>query len=394
MTWHDFERGCRLWAGDALDMLSSLPDNSCSGAVSDPPYGLNFMGSKWDLELPDPAIWCELHRVLKPGAWVVIFSSTRTLHRLGCQLEDAGFEPRDLIGWLQFMGFPKSQDCSKALDKAAGAERKTLGSKIVTRDFKGSSWTDLHCEPNSATTVPVTAPATELAELWQGYGTALKPALEPAFLMRKRPAGTMAANITEHQCGGLNIDGCRHNPGDPAWVGPNDDHAHWWDDLKRTNIGAGGDFVAGSTQQDFDLTGYKPSGRWPSNTYQCPKVSRSEREQYTEGFAAVSGSEAVKRKAGSAGLKSPRAGASRTADQVRNRHPTVKPRALMRWLLRLVTPPESVAAPILDPFLGSGTTMLAGLDEGIKVWGSELQPEYQDLIRHRMQKATQQGWLF
>ena len=386
--WTDFDRGLRLYSGNALDMLKSLPDDSCSGSVCDPPYGLNFMGSKWDVTLPDPAIWCELHRVLQPGAWIVVFSSTRTLHRLGCQLEDAGFEPRDLIGWIQYMGFPKSLDCSKALDKAAGAEREIVGKSARHGGGKagGAAW-------NISPEIPmITAPATELAQLWQGYGTALKPALEPAFLMRKRPAGTMAQNIAEHQCGGLNIDGCRHKPGDPAWVGPAGDHSHAWDGLVTTNISAG-DYVNGQTHQ-VDLQKYKPAGRWPSNTYQCPKVSRSEREQYTEGFTAVQGNEAVNRKPGTAGLQSPRAGASRSAAAVRNRHPTVKPRKLMRWLLKLVAPPQQVAGPIIDPFLGSGTTLLAGLDEGIEVWGSELQPEYQDLIKHRLHNATQQGWLF
>ena len=141
---------------------------------------------------------------------------------------------------------------------------------------------------------------------------------------------------------------------------------------------------------------FKPHkvGRWPANLYQCRKVSRREREEYTQGFEAITGADAVKRKQGSAGIQNPRAGASRGASEVRNSHPTVKPRQLMRWLLRLVAPPERVRGPILDPFLGSGTTLLAGLEEGISVWGSEREAKYQDLIHHRLMEATRQGSLF
>ena len=385
MSWTYFDRGLRLWKGGALELLRRMQSCSLSGVVTDPPYGISFMGSKWDYELPDTAIWRELHRVLKPGAYIVVFSSTRTVHRLGVDLEDSGFQPRDLIGWVTYQGFPKSHDISQALDRHAGAEREVIG--------RGKQGGGNLVYGERSIQYDITAPTTREAKLYQGYGTALKPAQEPALLMRKAPEGTLAQNVLRYGTGGLNIDGCRFKPGDPAWIGPAEDHSSAWDRPVSTNIGAGV-YVNPESKHTVDLKAYKPSGRWPANLYQCPKVSRTEREQYTDGLQSISGAQATHRKEGSAGLDNPRAGASRGASEVRNSHPTVKPRQLIRWLLRLVTPPGDMSGPILDPFLGSGTALLAGLEEGIKVWGSEREEQYQKLIQHRVEEATRQGYLF
>lgn len=344
MSWTYFDRGLRLWKGDALQMLKRTKSNSISGVVTDPPYGISFMGSRWDYDLPDIAIWQELHRVLKPGGYIVVFSSTRTIHRLGVALEDSGFEPRDLIGWVTYQGFPKS---------------RSIADDLPEHD----------------------------AKKYEGYGTALKPAQEPALLMRKPPEGTLAQNVLRYGTGGLNIDRCRFKPGDPAWIGPSEEWS--FNHTDKPNGVSSFVFKAREGTQHSH-----PLGRWPANLYQCPKVSRTEREQYTEGLKSISGAQATHRKEGSAGLDNPRAGASRGAAEVRNSHPTVKPRQLIRWLLRLVSPPGDMSGPILDPFLGSGTALLAGLEEGIRVWGSEREEEYQRLIQHRVEESTRQGYLF
>ena len=380
-----------MFRGDALQMLQSMRPNSVSGVVTDPPYGISFLSSKWDYDLPDPDIWYHLHRVCKPGAWIVVFSSTRTIHRLGVDLEDAGFQPRDLIGWVTYQGFPKSHCISSALDRRAGAEREVLGTyrAAVKSNNCGTSFNASEANSKGQTYAKITAPSTPEAQLFQGYGTALKPAQEPALLMRKAPEGTLADNVMRWGTGGLNIDRCRFRPGDPAWIGPDVQLTPRNNGAKPREAGPG--IVIGGS--DITLHPHE-AGRWPANLYQCPKVSRREREEYTQGFEAIAGADAVKRKQGSAGIQNPRAGASRGASEVRNSHPTVKPRQLIRWLLRLVAPPERVRGPILDPFLGSGTTLLAGLEEGISVWGSEREARYQDLIHHRLMEATRQGSLF
>jgi site-specific DNA-methyltransferase (adenine-specific) len=328
MSWTYFDRGLRLWKGGALEMLRRMKSSSVSGVVTDPPYGISFMGSKWDYELPDPAIWRELHRVLKPGAHIVVFSSTRTVHRLGVDLENSGFQPRDLIGWVTYQGFPKSHDISQALDRHAGAEREVIGQREVW-GLGAQRFNDKETGVSGNTGIPITAPTTREAKLYQGYGTALKPAQEPALLMRKAPEGTLAQNVLRYGTGGLNIDGCRFKPGDPAWIGPAEE-------LTSRNNGAKPRDAGPGLVIDGEAVTLHPhkAGRWPANLYQCPKVSRTEREQYTDGLQSISGAQATHRKEGSAGLNNPRAGASRGASEVRNSHPTVKPRQLIRWLLR------------------------------------------------------------
>ena len=167
-----------LMLGNCLDSLKTLEDNSVDSIVTDPPYGLSFMGKKWDYEVPSVAIWEECLRVLKPGGHLLAFAGTRTQHRMAVNIEDAGFEIRDMIAWVYGSGFPKSLDVSKAIDNAAGEE-------------------------------------TEAAKQWQGWGTALKPALEPITVARKPFTGTVAENVLQHGTGALNVDGCRvgDNPG-------------------------------------------------------------------------------------------------------------------------------------------------------------------------------------
>jgi hypothetical protein len=194
---------------DCLEAMRGMADNSVDAIVTDPPYGLSFMGKKWDYDVPEQAVWEECLRVLKPGGHLLAFAGTRTQHRMAVRIEDAGFEIRDMIAWVYGSGFPKSLDVSKALDKAAGAEREAVGfdaekAKQQTRAVGTASYGDY-----AGNAGVITDPATEAARQWQGWGTALKPAMEPITVARKPLIGTVAANVLEHGTGALNIDGCR-----------------------------------------------------------------------------------------------------------------------------------------------------------------------------------------
>jgi len=315
-----------LHCGDCLEVMAAMPDASVDAVVTDPPYGIGFMGLAFDVSVPGDAFAQQAYRVLKPGGHLIAFAATRTIHRLTTALEDAGFEVRDQIGWIQWQGFPKSLDVSKAIE----------------------------------------------AKRWHGFGTGLKPAFEPCILVRKPLAGTVAENVLQHGTGALNIDGCRFAYGDPAWPGPDD---KWFDSRNYGPASKATVPWSSGTKEAHD------AGRWPANIYHCPKPSRSEREDGCESLPGSTGAQAVNRKQGTAGLDNPRAGAGRTAEHVKNNHPTVKPVALMRWLVRLVgCQPGSV---VLEPFCGSGTTLIAADREGFKCIAVEMDPGYCDIIRAR-----------
>ena len=341
----------RLYCGDCIEIMRSLEDCSVDAIVTDPPYGIGFMGKGWDSAVPSEEWAAECLRVLKPGGHLIAFAACRTVHRLAVAVEDGGFEIRDQIAWIQWQGFPKSLDLSKAIDSKLGQSR--YGSQPAWQSQNGSNGNS-YCPP--ANPERDQKPKTKEAKQWAGWGTALKPSQEPAILARKPLEGTVAENVLKWGVGGLNIDGCRMAPGDPAWPGPQE------------------------TDQDLE--------RWPANIYHCPKPSRGEREEGCESLPVSSGAQAVNRQEGSAGMQSPRAGAGRTSGEVRNIHPTVKPIALMRWLVRLVIPP---GATVLETFTGSGTTMLAAEREGLTCLGIEREPAYCDIIRARLSAAISTG---
>ncbi len=388
-----------LHHGDCLEVLRTLADSSVDAVVTDPPYGLAFMGKRWDYDVPAVDVWAECLRVLKPGGHLLAFGGTRTYHRMAVRIEDAGFEIRDMIAWVYGSGFPKSLDVSKAIDKAAGAEREVVGVSSVTGarhsrtmddGNKGNRRTYQNEEPVINT---ITAPATDAARQWSGWGTALKPAMEPITVARKPLIGTVAENVLAHGTGGINVDGCRVAT-DPAMDDPRLGGAGTWSsDKMAKNVYEGG--YAG------DRVGSSPLGRWPANLihdgseeptnllgdaarfFYCPKASKADRDEGCEGLEFRTAGEMVDREEGSAGIQNPRAGAGRTGGG-RNAHPTVKPVALMRYLCRLVTPPGGV---VLDPFTGSGSTGKAAILERFNFIGIEREAEYVEIAKARIEAA-------
>ena len=274
-------------------------------------------------------------------------------------------------------------DISKQIDKMAGAERLQIsatGGLHKNNNLNDDKWNKIgKKDPLMDSNIPV----TKEAQYWQGWGTALKPAYEPCVLARKPIAEkNVASQVLKTGTGAINIDACRFGYGDPCWIGPQNDHSKDWD-LDR-KMGFSSDYVHGERDK-LNLSNYKPKGgRWPANLYQCPKPSRSEREEGLTDLESKAGFEAVNRKEGSAGVDNPRAGAGRTAGEVKNFHPTVKPVNLMRWLIRLVTPVNGL---VLEPFLGSGTTGVASSLEGFRSIGIEREPDYADICLQRSKNA-------
>lgn len=383
--------GQQVACGDCIEVMRSLPDNSVDSIVTDPPYGIGFMGKGWDHSVPSEEWAKECLRVLKDGGHLICFAATRTVHRLAVAVEDAGFEIRDQLGWCYYSGFPKSMDISKQIDKMAGAEREPTGTAALAGMFKQEYQIKQGYRSENGKqgykgeregAIRYDKPTTKEAQYWQGWGTALKPAYEPCVLARKPIAKkNVASQVLKTGTGAINIDACRFGYGDPCWIGPQD--SNWifkrTDKTGRTGGGIMGDPAPrGGTDQAHDL------GRWPANLYQCPKPSRSERDEGLTDLESKAGFEVVNRKEGSSSLLSPRAGAGRTAGEVKNFHPTVKPVNLMRWLVRLVTPVNGL---VLEPFLGSGTTGVASSLEGFRSIGIEREPDYADICLQRIKNA-------
>jgi DNA modification methylase len=449
-----------LHHGDCLDVLKTLADCSVDAIVTDPPYGLGkepdpvkvmaawvsqgyfevegsgFMGKKWDAFVPQPIIWKEVFRVLKPGGHLLAFAGTRTQDWMAMSLRFAGFEIRDMIAWVYGSGFPKSLDVSKAIDKAAGAEREVVNTRIV-KDIRRNVEADLkqgktdRCgkfapgSPSLRMEYSLTAPATEAAKQWEGWGTALKPALEPITLARKPPIGTIAANVLEHGTGGLNIDGCRiaTENGEPAWHYPKGPGGNVGQEIfsglnsirTEYTAPASGRFpanfihdnseevlalfpevagVVGARREGGDKSifsggghsqaekqrivgGVKDTGS-AARFFYCAKASRDDRD---EGCGELE--ERTKRILGSGIISSdhPETASGGGDRLARNPHPTVKPTDLMRYLCRLITPPKGI---VLDPFMGSGSTGKAAMAEGFRFIGIEREAEYIEIARARI----------
>ena len=384
-----------LHHGDCIETMNAMPPESVDAIVTDPPYGLSFMSAKWDAT-PPGIQWAEAcYRVLKPGGHIVAFGGTRTWHRLAVAIEGAGFEMRDSLAWLYGSGFPKSHDVGKAIGKLAGAEREVVGTIPDRWTQKGSTYNMSTDRPQESVAV-LGAPATPEAAQWDGWGTALKPAFEPIVLARKPLAEkTVARNVLAHGTGAINVDACRIGMSDEdreaARVPSRDKHGYG-------NLHEG----EGRNGATFEPA---PAGRWPANVVldQHAAAWVDEQSGDIKGRVGMKAKTAVQFGVGrersaqafDAGSEDS-GGASRffyTAKAPKRerpnvdgvQHPTVKPLAIMRWLIRLVTPPGGT---VLDPFAGSGTTIEAALIEGFDPVGIEMETDYLPLIQHRIDRQA------
>ena len=478
----------RIVVGDCRERLAEEPAESVDAVVCDPPYEIGFMGRSWDSSgvAFQPETWEAALRVLKPGGHLLAFGGSRTHHRIAVAIEDAGFEIRDTIMWMYGQGFPKSLNVSKQLDRAAGAEPEVVGEKVTGNARSGSAWRD--GDAGGQVLVPDTRPTSEEGRRWEGWGTALKPGYEPIIMARKPPRQSIAASVTEHGTGAINVAGCRIATGDDlnggAYSAERKPSESDW--VKH------GGTIHSSTGREYEA----PAGRWPANvllthhldcrpagvrrvpsgtavnrnylegerrgheatsyeikgrkapdqTYagedgmetvpawdchpDCPirlldeqsgtltsgaNPTRRRSDKFRTAYGDFEGeSECIPARGADSGgasrffycAKASRAErnagldhlpiAGRTDDgygsiqtpngearstprenwnprEVRNPHPTVKPIDLMRWLIRLATPPGGT---VLDPFLGSGTTGCAAALEGMAFIGIEREADY------------------
>lgn len=405
----------KIYNGDCREVAREL--EGVSAVVTDPPYGLSFMMKDWDHKVPGVDYWSAIRSACLPGAYVLAFGGTRTFHRQVVAIEDSGFDIRDCLMWVYGSGFPKSLDISKAIDKAAGAEREIVGEVTKARSTSGSSALPTLGGETVYKTWDITKPATPEAETWSGYGTALKPALEPITLAQNPRAGSFVDNVLSYGCGGLNVDGCRIEGEIPSVPQPK--FGHNPESLNFASVGRAG-YMSNNTQ-----------GRYPSNLlidesfaelfpnsksgsraagvrssmgfngakgdggpaivgssgsaarfFYCAKASRLEREAGLDNFEPRQRDDT--RLEGNVGGDNPR---NRGLSRVKNYHPTVKPLTLMRYLVRLVTQPERNL--ILDPFAGSGTTAVACALAGIPCVAIELDSGHCDIIEARVLWAVE-----
>jgi len=367
-----------LHCGDCLDVMRDIPENSIDSICTDPPYGIGFMDSKWDVSVPGDEFAVEAFRVLKPGGHLIAFAATRTIHRLTVALENAGFEVRDQISWAQWQGFPKSHNVAIAIDKHLGAmlHRGTAHYGYAPgKDFEPNLVAPKEMDEHQA--------ITPEAKKWQGWGTALKPACEPCIIVRKPLEGTIAENVLKWNTGGLNIDATRMPYGDPCWPGSDSKPPPQINNRSQNRVY--GDFYGSAQARDQEWTG-SDLGRWPANLFHCAKPSIAEKEDGCEEMLTAP-TDVTGRKPGSKGQKHARA--SMTGDRPRgNFHPTIKPIKLMRWLARLITPHNGTC---LEPFCGSGTTLLACELEGFNSISIEMEPKYCDIIRARFSAMSKNG---
>ena len=409
----------KLINDDCVKAMKAMPENSVDSIVTDPPYELGFMGKSWDASgiAFNIEVWQEALRVLKPGGHLIAFSGSRTYHRMAVAIEDAGFEIRDQIMWVYGSGFPKSHNVSKGIDKAADFKGEVIATEMVDIGMQGGS---MHAGRGTNVVERDVRKLSDAAKQWDGWGTALKPAHEPMVLARKPLIGTVANNVLTYGTGGLNIDGSRVGTTVETWP--------------SSRSYAAGQMQPGG-QGETQATGNAPVGRWPANfihdgsdevvalfpdtksgavkPYQranrdsysgsmpaestfnkegdsgsaarffyCAKASKRDRNEGLDGFEAKE-----KRYMATAnGTGETSIGMDRfTTEPVANHHPTVKPTDLMRYLVRLITPPNGI---VLDPFMGSGSTGKACAYEGFDFIGIDQSAEYVEIARARIEHAV------
>jgi site-specific DNA-methyltransferase (adenine-specific) len=439
-----------LHHGDCLEVLKTLPDCSVDSIVTDPPAGIAFMGKSWDKDKGGRDAWIawmqsiakECLRVIKHGGHALVWAMPRTSHWTGMAWENAGWEPRDKVVHIFGSGFPKSLNVSKAIDKVAGAEREVIGRKVGDQPANPSTynkqgWSKERNEQNGRVDTLITAPATAEAKQWEGWGTALKPASEDWWLMRKPLDGTVAGNVLAHGTGALNIDACR--------VGYEAGEVNFDRKQRQQNSeGAVEGAFGAASLIGTEISTYKEAGRWPANVildgsdevvagfpsevkggtwnktqgaryfnnngeetnyvssgsdstvgsaarfFYCAKASVKDREEglgdlpygtlaYSNGAQAADNDGADEYTGGSTDI------GLNNIKKRKNTHPTVKHTELMRYLCRLITPPNGV---VLDAFMGSGSTGKAAMLEGFNFIGIEMEAEYLNIAKVRIEHAS------
>jgi DNA modification methylase len=392
----------KLLEGNNLELLKTLEENSIDSIVTDPPYGLSFMGKKWDYNVPSVEFWKEVYRVLKPGGHVLSFGGTRTYHRMVVNIEDAGFEIRDQIMWVYGSGFPKSLNIGKAVDKLQGNEREVNnaeGYRVTTNSMNnGLKNKCLKCDKPFFSGNPCICPKPKGTSEWEGWGTALKPSVEPICMARKPLAEkTVAENVLKYGTGGINIDESRVVMSD--------------EDIKTNTAKASKEFTGvkpfGEEEGKGSALLPNTQGRFPAN------LIHDNSEEVRECFPDTKSNDAgemiyrrtksnsinskgmneigkgVKRKGYKDNGNSSRyfksiiyqPKASKKDRGEGNNHPTVKPINLMTYLCRLITPKGGI---VLDPFNGSGSTGVAALLEGFNYIGMEMDSEYISISEARI----------
>lgn len=403
-------RKIKLMKGNNIELLKTLPENSIDSVVTDPPYGLSFMGKKWDYDVPSVEFWKEVYRVLKPGGHVLSFGGTRTYHRMVVNMEDAGFEIRDQIMWLYGSGFPKSHNIGKAVDKVQGNERETKGIVKGMGSNNTSSMNNGGIKQDFNPEYELTKGNSE----WEGWGTALKPANEPICMARKPLSEkTVVDNVLKWRTGGINIDGCRvgndiiettinKGPGDNGIYGKYKgmDEPDYHEGRFPANIildeeaGRVLDEQSGVSKStanqnykwnntDCEANTFQSRGKYTprddkggaSRFFYCPKVSKKERNTGCDELEekVIEGRDPGQDERNVAFKNRP--------TPKKNTHPTVKPIELMAYLCRLITPPNGV---VLDPFMGSGSTGMAAVREGFRFCGMEMESEYFTIAEKRI----------
>ncbi len=379
-----------LYNQDCLKGLNKFSDNTFTAQLCDPNYGIKFMNQKWDYNVPSIDIWKECLRVLKPGAYALVFGGTRTFHRLVCNIEDAGFRILDTIIWHYGSGFPKSHNVSKAIDKMAGKKRKVIGKKNYTNQNIKSNNFNRKDGINERLQLSITASATKQAKKYDGYGTALKPASELICLCQKPISEkTIAKNVLKWGTGILNINGCKI----PAKPGEYDIRHYTKEDCFQNKK---------PKKSKFQVKP-QPNGRWPANVIFDEKSAQMLDVQsgiLTSG--KLTGTEYEKGKVTrncygkfkgytNDGRKANSGGASRffycakasPSERAGSKHPTVKPLLLLKYLIMLLTLPDNNL--MLDPFMGSGSTAIACEDLEIDWVGFEKEKEYCQQAKNRIQ---------
>jgi len=368
--------------GNCIEVMRTMADNSVDSIVTDPPYELGFMGKSWDSTgiAFNVEVWTEALRVLKPGGHLLAFSGSRTYHRMAVAIEDAGFQIRDQIMWLYGSGFPKSMSLSKTIDKTLGAPVKVGTAFNVAGEYGNRNLRNPNVERDNHHHEPI----TDEAKQWAGWGTALKPAHEPIVMARKPVERTIVNNVLVHGVGAVNVDDCRVETTDNFGGGTKGtsgfaqgyEHDGW---VAGSSLGRfPANFIHDGSEEVVELIG--DAARF----FYCAKASKAERNAGLEDMptrrASAMGYERGLGDAGEGMFKD-------RNPQKQNFHPTVKPIALMRYLVRLVTPPNGV---VLDPFAGSGTTLVAAILEGFNPVGMEMTADYLPIINARVEWAMAQ----